>query len=336
MFSRSLLRSSLLRLGNYRTSLNSIRFYSSTNEESISTPLLQDPLALSHLKRIRDASSEFELPLLVSIDAFDTLYKPTAPIFQQYFDVSSTLGFAKSAADIERDFPIVYAEIKEKWPNYGKSVGFDSDTWWKELIVKVYNIEHYSKSEKSNELCERLIAHFTGGGAYRVFDDVIPVLEKLRDRGVVLVASSNSDSRVHGILDSLKILKYFDNVVLSYDVDYSKPSRQFFDSILKQSFPDLPKGQLLERCWHVGDKYKEDFVGLIKSGWNGVLLDRDGTSEFFRRKNIDQLPESECFMSQQQFELKDKVKNNNELVILADNRVAMSSLHQLETLFKLD
>ena len=45
---------------------------------------------------------------------------------------------------------------------------------------------------------------------------------------------------------------------------------------------NYPPGDFLSDCWHVGDSYNNDYIGAVRAGWNGVLLDRNRTSEFFK------------------------------------------------------
>ena len=81
---------------------------------------------------------------------------------------------------------------------------------------------------------------------------------------------------------------------LSYDSDYSKPTKAFFDEIALVEYrahvdanyrsKNYPPGDFLSDCWHVGDSYNNDYIGAVRAGWNGVLLDRNRTSEFSKCK----------------------------------------------------
>lgn len=302
--------------------------------------LIQDPLEIANFKQIRDSSSQFKRPTLLSFDAFNTLYYPKTPVYDQYHEIaSSEFGIVKLATLIKQDFPKIYSSLLAKYPNYGKVDGLESsDLWWKELIVELFGLDHYSKNPRSDALCERLIQHFNGSEAYAVFDDVIPVFKKLQENGVRLVVSSNSDPRVLSILSSLGLNEYLSNVFLSYELGHAKPKKLFYDAVVSNYHDLAPsKGALLESAWHIGDDYEKDFIGSIRSGWNGVLLDREGTSEFFRNKTISQVPQSDCFMSDQEHAARSQdVAKNDNLLILADNRVVISNLYQLLTIFEFE
>ena len=72
-----------------------------------------------------------------------------------------------------------------------------------------------------------------------MYDDVVPTLQALQKQGVKLIVASNSDPRALTILESLKIKQYFHcsehfhcSGVLSYDSDYSKPTKAFLMKLL--------------------------------------------------------------------------------------------------------
>ena len=127
----------------------------------------------------------------------------------------------------------------QSYPNYGKGhPKFDNcDSWWKELIIRLFQLDRHD--DQALALCHRLIHHFTSEEAYSVYDDVVPTLQALQKQGVKLIVASNSDPRALTILESLKIKQYFIVVsisivvgFLSYDSDYSKPTKAFLMKLL--------------------------------------------------------------------------------------------------------
>lgn len=152
---------------------------------------------------VRGSNKQFPKPHFISFDVFGTLYTPKAPIAQQYHVVAmEEFGINKSLESIEKEFPKIYSEIYERYPNYGKRSSDikNCDEWWLEIIVKLFDLPHYTKDETSAKLCRRLLTYFTGREAYMVYDDVIPTLTKLKENNINLVVSSNSDLRVMEIL----------------------------------------------------------------------------------------------------------------------------------------
>ncbi|SGZ49486.1 CIC11C00000004812 [Sungouiella intermedia] len=298
--------------------------------------LIADPLRPERIAKSQ-SNSLFPTPRFVSFDLWDTLYTPKKPIPEQYYLIShGEFGLDKLLESIQREFPTVYADMLAKYPNYGKLTTdiTSCDQWWLELIVKLYGLPHYSTDSTSRALCERLLTHFSSSEAYELYDDAITVLQTLHNNNVAIIAATNSDDRVYAIMESLGIDKYFSAVYLSYDLGYSKPDRRFYNHIYKQRFllakradPLLDTASYLENVWHIGDHYEKDFVGAIKSGWNGILLDRRKQSVFMQANTIKPIS-NDCFEGQSCNTLE-----GDDMVMIANNRVCVSGLRPLIRLF---
>ncbi|CAK9440439.1 uncharacterized protein LODBEIA_P45390 [Lodderomyces beijingensis] len=293
------------------------------------THLISQPFKTENTRIIRESNKKFPPPNVISFDLFGTLYKPKKPVPEQYYDIShDEFGIAKSAQSIEKDFPRVYSQLQKEYPNYGKGhPQFEHcDAWWRELILRLYGLDKYSDETKA--LSHRLIHHFTSEQAYDLYADVLPTLETLQSHGVKMVVASNSDSRALTILQSLNIKHFFQcveswhcsGIFLSYDYDHAKPDKALFDQVATRMYRSVkdphfrgksPPVSFLDACWHVGDDHDQDFVGAIRAGWNGVLLDREGKSP-----------------------LGQGLTQHNGCLILANNRVVMTNLAQLLNLFE--
>ncbi|EER34263.1 conserved hypothetical protein [Candida tropicalis MYA-3404] len=314
---------------------------------SSKSQLISRPFDIANTKMIRETMERFPRPNFISFDLFGTLYDPIKPVPEQYYEIASKeFGIHKSAESIEKEFPIVYNEMLEMYPNYGKgNPKFENcDQWWGELIIRLFKLDRHD--DQAWALSHRLIHHFTSDEAYKVYDDVMPTLKGLQERGIKLVAASNSDLKALTILDSLKIKSYFhcsehfhcSGVFLSYDSGHSKPTKEFFDRIALTEYKaqvnahykgTRAPGQFLANNWHVGDSYSQDFVGAVRAGWNGVLLDRNCSSEFFQ--DVKKPQNEGCFLSETP--QTDDNHNKKDMVILANNRVVITKLTQLLDIF---
>lgn len=224
---------------------------------------------------IKSLSLPFPRPQFMSFDLFGTLYTPKYSVAHQYHKISSSPEFniKKSLQSIKEEFPQVYNQLILELPNWGKGKLTECDEWWCELIARLYKLDN--TDIKTKNLCEKLIKHFTTEKAYTIYDDVIPTLELLKRSNVELLVLSNSDVRIYDVLNNLGLLRFFkpDNIYLSYDIGYMKPDEMFYQYViedLQQRFDHFD----LKRSWHIGDSYSQDFLGCIKTGWNGILLDR--------------------------------------------------------------
>lgn len=303
--------------------------------------LLSDPLRPERIAKSQ-ADSRFPKPLVVSFDLWGTLYTPRKPISQLYHRIShGEFGLPNTIESIEKRFPTAYRDMVRQYPNYGKDTAAisSSSDWWAELIVRVYDIPHYSQDLGSRELCDRLISTFGAASEYQMFDDVVPVLKQLASNNIQVVAMTNSDDRVLPLLQGFGLDRFFakDNVYISYDVGHAKPDRRIFGAVARKYYGaartrdrDLTMGAFLERAWHVGDHYDEDFVGAVKAGWNGVLVDRAKTSVFMHTAGAPKCVSNDCFEGHGTDSL-----DSPEMVMIANNRVCVSSLAELPRLFGL-
>ena len=118
------------------------------------------------------------------------------------------------------------------------------------------------------ELYER----FAQPDAWRVFEDVLPTLDALASRGIRLGVISNWDERLRELLRRLELHDYFEAIVISCEVGFSKPSPVIFgQASIKLG---LPPPAIL----HVGDSLSMDVRGAEAAGFQSLHL-RRGTEE---------------------------------------------------------
>jgi putative hydrolase of the HAD superfamily len=109
-----------------------------------------------------------------------------------------------------------------------------------------------------------------GALEFTAYQDVIPALEELRERGLVLVIASNWDCSLPEWLRPTGILELVDGVVTSAEVGAAKPDPRVFERAL--AVAGVAPGEAL----HVGDKVDNDLEGAAAAGVRGVLLQREG------------------------------------------------------------
>lgn len=296
--------------------------------------LILDPLRPERIAKSQ-AASVFPKPHFISLDLWGTVFTPKASIAEQYYRISSSYGLQKLLESIRADFPKIFNALQNEAPNYGKHSGSIKSTreWWETLIKRLYKL---GNGPLADRLCAHLVEHFSTSEAYELFPDVTPTLKTLQENSIPIIGATNSDDRVKLVLSSLGVADYFDNVYMSYDLGCAKPDRAFFRAIANSVLLHIRNGgqkskspSFLENVWHVGDHYNKDFVGAVKSGWNGVLLDREKTSVFMRAGG-PQTPviSNDCFAGPLTLstELED-------LVVIANNRACVSSLRQVPQIF---
>ena len=106
------------------------------------------------------------------------------------------------------------------------------------------------------------------GIRFTLFDDVLPTLYTLKERGLTLGLLTNFDRDMQPICHELGLDPYIDFVITSADVGVDKPEAPIFFTALERA------GVSASEAVHVGDQYKLDVLGARAVGINPILLDR--------------------------------------------------------------
>ncbi len=101
-----------------------------------------------------------------------------------------------------------------------------------------------------------------------LFDDVIPAVKTLKERGLTLGLVTNMEMEMRPLCKELGLGPYLNFVVTSSEVGSDKPQPRIFLEALKRA------GAEAREVLHVGDQYKIDVDGARGAGINPLLLDR--------------------------------------------------------------
>ena len=119
---------------------------------------------------------------------------------------------------------------------------------------------------------EALVARFEDPGTYRLFPEVLEVLDELRERGVTVGVVSNWSERLPALLTALGVADRFQFVVTSAEMRAEKPERAIFERALFRA------GVPPEEALHVGDHLDRDVRGALGAGLRAALVDRQGAA----------------------------------------------------------
>ncbi|HEX4281355.1 MAG TPA: HAD-IA family hydrolase [Solirubrobacteraceae bacterium] len=124
------------------------------------------------------------------------------------------------------------------------------------------------RSDATGAALERLHRYHTACNLWEyVPPGVVPALERLRARGLMLVVVSNANGTLRAHMNRLGLAERFNHVLDSADEGVEKPDPRFFEIALQRS------GARKEATIHVGDLYYVDVIGARNAGLRGVLLD---------------------------------------------------------------
>jgi putative hydrolase of the HAD superfamily len=196
----------------------------------------------------------------VTFDVGSTLIEPWPSVGHVYAEVAAAHGHGKfSPAELERRFRAAFCR-------FGGRINTRAE--WARIVDDTF--AGLLPARASAGFFPELYARFAQAGAWRIFDDVSPTLDALRQRGLKLGVISNWDDRLRPLLASLKLTEPFEAIVVSCEVGASKPAPEIFASAVAQL--DLPPASIL----HVGDHLEMDVLGARAAGLNAVRIERMG------------------------------------------------------------
>lgn len=198
----------------------------------------------------------------VFFDAGNTLFTERTSRAEVYARVASQQGIRVEVAAVANAMATVHAElpmIVEGFFRYSRG-------WFRRFIAEVFaRLGHVSVGA---EVEAGLFAAFTRADTFRVFDDVVPVLQCCRDQGLRLGVVSNWSPALEELLEALDLRRFFDVVISSARVQWEKPDPRIFHCALERL------GIAAADALHVGDRRDNDVDGARAAGLRALRVDR--------------------------------------------------------------
>ena len=207
----------------------------------------------------------------IFFDAVGTLFYLTKTVGDHYALVGSEVGLRLDAQDLDRAFYIAWKQMPPRPVIDGPRQDDDKD-WWRQLVDLVLDQVALSLSEIDRDnFFEIAYEHFAEAGVWKLYPEVVDVLEKLQPR-FQLAVISNFDGRLRFILEHLGIPKYFAHVLVSSEIGADKPDPEIFQRALKVM------GLKPREVLHVGDDSERDWEAASSAGLSIFRLDRQKNS----------------------------------------------------------
>jgi putative hydrolase of the HAD superfamily len=207
-------------------------------------------------------------PKLIFFDAGGTLFEPRESVGQTYARLARSYGYAVESASLQADF---LKHFRTQPPLAFPTVETETELqrleyeWWRRLVFQVVG----RNFPRFDEFFAAAFAHYREPAAWRLFDDVLPTLQALREYGVSCAVLSNFDSRLFDLLRDLGVADHFSDVHISTRLGAAKPDGRIFAAALQAH------GLRPHEAWHVGDSLREDFEGAKQAGLQPWLIARD-------------------------------------------------------------
>ena len=207
----------------------------------------------------------------IFFDAAGTLFYLTKTVGDHYAYVGREVGLDLDAQKLESAFHAAWQQMPRRLAIDGPREN-DDKGWWRELVGRVFDKIAPSLIELDRDnFFEIAYEHFAEAGVWKLYPEVLDVLEQLRER-FQLVVISNFDGRLRLILQNLGISKYFAHVFISSELGADKPDPEIFRRAL--NLIHLNGDEVL----HVGDDPERDWKAAKEAGLLVFQLDRPKNS----------------------------------------------------------
>lgn len=199
----------------------------------------------------------------ISFDVGGTLLEPWPSVGHVYAEVAGRFGIRGVAPET------LNAAFGVAWK---ARVEFDyTRAAWQRLVEQTFAA---AGAPLPDATCfDAIYEYFAGAEPWRLFDDVLPTLNAVRQRGLKLAVVSNWDERLQPLLAALDLTRCFDVIVSSHTSGCTKPAPEIFRRATTAL--DVPPGEVL----HIGDSREEDFHGARAAGLHALWLERSGRAE---------------------------------------------------------
>jgi putative hydrolase of the HAD superfamily len=140
----------------------------------------------------------------------------------------------------------------------------DSLTFWSHLYRRLLG----ELGIEDESLVTDMYTTFSSSSSYRLFDDVLPALERLTEMGYRLGLISNFEEWLEEMLVELEVGHLFDVSVISGSEGMEKPDPEIYRRALAKA------GVQATAAVHVGDSPANDIDPAREVGIEAILLDR--------------------------------------------------------------
>lgn len=141
------------------------------------------------------------------------------------------------------------------------------DAWWRALepvFIKCYTGVGYPE-KRAAVLATLVRKYMIRPERYTLFEDALPVLAELKEKGWRNVILSNHMPELPVIVNALGLSPYIESCINSAATGYEKPNPQAFHIALASSGNP-------EKVWMVGDNIVSDIKGAEAVGISSILV----------------------------------------------------------------
>jgi putative hydrolase of the HAD superfamily len=159
-----------------------------------------------------------------------------------------------------------------------------ADHWWNELLLPVLTgaVQRAAglDAHESRRLVDSVRAAYTDARTWSLFEDALPALTRLRDRGWSHLILSNHVPELPGLVESLGLGPVITAIYSSGCTGVEKPHRKAFEAVFAR-YPGAKSG------WMIGDSWRADVRGALAVGMRAILVRSEHPEARLRCARLD-------------------------------------------------
>jgi len=214
----------------------------------------------------------------VFFDAGGTLFQPHPSVGELYARTAAKHGMKVDPHKVEHIFREEFARRDKLESVEAHRSEKNEREWWHSLVKDVF--AQVTEINNFEAYFEDLYDLFARAEAWKLYPEVIGLLEILKAQKLILGIISNWDHRLHSICTEMQLTHYFDFILASAVVGSAKPDSGIFKEALKRA--DVAPHEAV----HVGDSVENDYHGAKNVGIRALLVDRSGRAP----KDVETIP----------------------------------------------
>jgi len=126
--------------------------------------------------------------------------------------------------------------------------------------------------ERAEEVADRVFSEFESGGHFRLLEETIPALERIRALEIPIGIVSNGTEGMDRWMRACPLAPLVEFILVSVVVGWEKPGPEIFRLALDRA------GVEPREALHAGDSYEHDVLGASRAGIPAVLISPNDAS----------------------------------------------------------
>jgi REG-2-like HAD superfamily hydrolase len=206
----------------------------------------------------------------VVFDVGGTLLRTARPVGETYAHFATHYGATFCSDRAQAGFKRAWRTLRPRPPGTIPNDG-DDRAWWKHVVRAALEDQPGVESFPFDDYFEEVYAFYERPEAWRVFPEVVPVLEKLKAANYRLAVLSNWDRRLRLMLNALDLAPWFQDVFISAELGWEKPEPAIYRHV------ETTLGARPDELLIAGDDPLNDYQAPRSQGWNSLWIERKKT-----------------------------------------------------------